>query len=82
MMEDLSKYFVGMSEGTALWSPLYGDVTFVRYTDSWFAIHLRTANGEDVQLTRYGQRYGRYPNEGSLIFPSKKSKSWRSRRCG
>ena len=66
-------------EGTKLYSPIFGEVTFTRISDSNNILGKATkSNGEitSVAFTRLGRCYCEFPNSECVLFPSKDQRDW------
>lgn len=66
-------------EGTMLYSPIYGEVTFTAISRSNNILGKATKlNGEitTVAFTRLGRCYCEFPNSECVLFPSKDQRNW------
>ena len=66
-------------KGTKLYSPIFGEVTFTRISDSNNIFGKATkSNGEiiSVAFTRLGRCYCEFPNSECVLFPSKDQRDW------
>ena len=66
-------------KGTKLYSPIFGEVTFTRISDSNNILGKATkSNGEitSVAFTRLGRCYCEFPNSECVLFPSKDQRDW------
>ena len=66
-------------KGTKLYSPIFGEVTFTRISDSNNILGKATkSNGEitSVAFTRLGRYYYEFPNSECVLFPSKDQRDW------
>lgn len=77
-MTDLTKILKDAPQGTKLYSPIFGEVTFEELlnseSDSGFSIKT-SYNGRNVYFTKYG-RYDKSNSGECMIFPSKDHMSW------
>lgn len=66
-------------KGTKLYSPIFGEVTFTRISDSNNILGKATkSNGEitSVAFTSLGRCYCEFPNSECVLFPSKDQRDW------
>ena len=64
--------------GTKLYSPIFGEVTFMKiYKDNTFSIMVITSGDEIVHFSAKGQYYQSYDDSECLLFPSKDQRDWR-----
>ena len=66
------------SEGTKLYSPLYGDVELgavSRSEDTTYPIKIKLSNDLTLDLTKDGKIYATYPGE-CMLFPSHEQRDW------
>ena len=66
-------------EGTKLYSPIYGEVTFIRISIINTILGKATkSNGEitSVAFTRLGRLYDEFSNSECVLFPSKDQRDW------
>ena len=77
-MTDLTKILKDAPQGTKLYSPIFGEVTFEELlnseSDSDFSIKT-SYNGRNVYFTKYG-RYDKSNSGECMLFPSKDHMSW------
>lgn len=63
--------------GTKLYSPIFGEVTFMKiYKDNTFSIMVITSGDEIVHFSAKGQYYQSYDDSECLLFPSKDQRDW------
>lgn len=73
LVEILKNY----SAGTKLYSPIFGEVTFMKiYKDNTFSIMVITSRDEIVHFSAKGQYYQSYDDSECLLFPSKDQRDW------
>lgn len=66
------------SEGTKLYSPLYGDVELgavSRSEDAIYPIKIKLSDDLALDLTKDGKIYATYPGE-CMLFPSREQRDW------
>lgn len=66
-------------EGTKLYSPIFGEVTFTRISISNNILgKAKKSNGDitSVAFTRFGRFYCEFPNSECVLFPSKSQRDW------
>ena len=80
---DLTKTLKDAPRGIKLWSPVYGDCTFINIDylpDVLYPVHCQatTIDGEStcVGFTKDGCIDVRYVNSGCVLFPSKENHDW------
>ena len=63
-------------EGTKLYSPVYGDVEFMKVHDGWdYPIEVKLSNNTFDSFTKDGRIYMDYDGE-CMLFPSKDQRDW------
>ena len=60
-------------KGTKLWSPVYGDITFLEVNEN--ADYPIICEG-GISFTKEGRRIRGFPNAECVIFPSKENRNW------
>lgn len=66
-------------EGTKLYSPIYGEVTFTRISIiNTILVKATKSNGEitSVDFNRFGRFSGEFSNSECVLFPSKDQRDW------
>ena len=66
-------------EGTKLYSPIYGEVTFIRISIiNTILVKATKSNGEitSVDFNRFGRFSGEFSNSECVLFPSKDQRDW------
>ena len=66
--------------GMELYSPLFGDCTFVKVHDNEDQIIVKLETGATVSFQNDG-RYYDYPNAECILFPSKEKTTWEGFQC-
>ena len=75
---NLAKILKDCPEGTKLYSPVFGDVEFVKvFPDNFFLcpIQIKLKNNLLENLTKDGRLFGEYNGE-CMLFPSKEQRDW------
>ena len=74
---NLVKILKDCPEGTELYSPVFGDVEFVKVFpgDEMYPIQIRLNNDLFEDLTKDGILFGEYNGE-CMLFPSKEQRDW------
>lgn len=75
---DLTKILKDVSEGTKLWSPVYGDVRFL-YVDPDANLSDHPNNPiicEEEYFTKDGKMFANYHNTECVLFPSRENRDW------
>ena len=80
---DLTKILKDAPKGMKLWSPVYGECTFINvdyFPNVMYPIHCKatTKDGKStyVLFTIDGRIDNNYENSGCVLFPSKENKDW------
>lgn len=74
---NLVKILENYSTGTNLYSPLFGEVTFMKINGSnQYPITVLTSKGAVEDFTAEGQYSSQYKDSECLLFPSKDQRDW------
>lgn len=66
---NIAEILKNVPEGTELFSPLFGVVTFVKITKGDFPITVKTETGEIQYFTAYGRYFDNFHNAECMLFP-------------
>lgn len=75
---DLTKILKDCPKGTKLYSPIFGDVEFLRayqYEDAKYHIRVRLSDNALDNFTKDGRIFAEYNGE-CMLFPSKNQRDW------
>ena len=81
-MINVAKLLKDAPKGMKLYSPLFGEVTFVRIDDqSGYPIDVTDGNGNGKSFTKFGVYFAHHPDAECLLFPSKDCRTWEGRKA-
>lgn len=77
-MINLAKILKHCPEGTKLYSPIYGEVTFTEILNHNILCKATKSNGEiiSIDFNRLGRLSGEFLNTECVLFPSKDQRDW------
>ena len=76
---NIAEILSDMSEGTKLYSPLFGKCEYIAVVGDKRPINIRTSNTTDMQyeaLTEYGCYFSDFEDTDTVLFPSAKMRDW------
>lgn len=76
-MINIAELLKDAPKGMKLYSPLFGEVTFVRIDkQSGYPIDVTDCNGNGKSFTEFGVYFADHPDAECLLFPSKDCRTW------
>ena len=76
-MINIAELLKNCPKGTKLYSPLFGEVKFVRVDKrSGYPIEVIDCNGNGKSFTEFGVYFANHPHAECLLFPSEKVRTW------
>lgn len=74
---NIAERLKGYPRGTKLYSPILGEVTFVKVNQTnTYPIVTKAANGGDAVFTSDGRYFADYVDAECMLFPSKENRDW------
>ena len=75
-MIDIVEILKDCKKGTKLYSPLFGEVKFIKVVPKGTQCITVSAGNRTVYFTRGGKYYSCFDNDECLLFPSKDQRDW------
>lgn len=76
-MINIAKLLENAPDGMKLYSPLFGEVKFVRIDkQSDYPINVTDCKGNGKSFTEFGVYFADHPDAECLLFPSKDYRTW------
>ena len=73
---DLTKILKDCPSGTRLYTPIWGEVTFVKVIDSLYPIRIYNKYDNCINLSKYGHYLIHEQDSECILFPSKEQRDW------
>ena len=73
---DLTKILKDCPSGTKLYTPIWGEVTFVEVFDSLYPIRIYDKYDNRIYLSKYGHYLIHEQDSECILFPSKEQRDW------
>lgn len=73
---DLTKILKDCPSGTKLYTPIWGEVTFVEVFDSLYPIRIYDKYDNRIYLSKYGHYVIHEQDSECILFPSKDQRDW------